>query len=151
MSFKGPMMWYHPFRMERHNWGPTQWSLAELDNRPKQTNDFLWGHPTLCLFNNGDLLHMLPMLAIKKRLSTIKQLGKRDNARKKPLTLHKYLKITLLRNVIKSIFLRQHTSRPNQGVGQRRFECQKRWPHNLQGLMLQIDGGISAPEMPLNL
>jgi hypothetical protein len=70
---------------------------------------------------------------------------------KRPLTLHNSLKITPLRNIIKSIFLHQHAPRPNQGVGQRRFKCQKRWPHKLQRLMLQIDGGISAPEMALKL
>jgi hypothetical protein len=37
------------------------------------------------------------------------------------------------------------------GVGQGGLECQKGWPHSLQRLILQIDGGIGALETVLEI
>jgi hypothetical protein len=36
---------------------------------------------------------MPPMLIVKKKMNTIKQLGKRDNVHQRPLASHNYLKI----------------------------------------------------------
>jgi hypothetical protein len=47
---------------------------------------------------------MPPMLVIKRRMNTIKQHGKRDNVRQRPLDITQFFKNNSSRNVIKSIF-----------------------------------------------
>jgi hypothetical protein len=37
--------------------------------------------------NNNDPLHMPLMLVVKRKMSTIKQLGKRDNVHKRPFDI----------------------------------------------------------------
>jgi len=44
------------------------------------------------------------MLEIKRRMNTIKQLGKRENVHQKPLDITQLFKNNNLKNVIKSIF-----------------------------------------------
>jgi hypothetical protein len=54
--------------------------------------------------NNGDPLHMLPMLVVKRIMSTIKQPGKKDNVRQRPFGITQLLQNNSSRNVIKNIF-----------------------------------------------
>jgi len=44
------------------------------------------------------------MLIIKRKMSTIKQLGKGDNAHQKPFNITQLFKNKNLKNVIKSVF-----------------------------------------------
>jgi hypothetical protein len=47
---------------------------------------------------------MLPMLEIKRRMSTIKQPGKGDNARQRPPSITQFFKNNSSRNTIENIF-----------------------------------------------
>jgi hypothetical protein len=47
---------------------------------------------------------MSPMLVVKRRMSIIKQLGKRDNARQSPRNITQLSKNNNFKNVIKSVF-----------------------------------------------
>jgi hypothetical protein len=56
------------------------------------------------IFNNSDPLLALPMLILKRRMSTIKQHDKGDNVYQRSSSTLKLFKNSSLRNVIKNIF-----------------------------------------------
>jgi hypothetical protein len=45
---------------------------------------------------------MLPMLVVKRKMSTIKQLGKGDNVHQSPLAYHNSLKIIVQKMLLKT-------------------------------------------------
>ncbi len=47
---------------------------------------------------------MPPILEVKRKMNTIKQLGKRDNAHQKPPNITQLFENTYSKNIIKSVF-----------------------------------------------
>jgi hypothetical protein len=68
---------------------------------------------------------------------------------KGPSASHNFFKITTQKTLLK-VFSTLTYIMARYGVSQRRFECQKGWPHNLQRMIFQIDGGIGVPETTLD-
>ncbi len=91
---------------------------------------------------------MLPMLEVKRIINTIKHLVNGTMFAKILSASHEFMKIIAQETLLKH-FGHQFASHPNQGVGLEVLKCQKRWPHNLQGSILQTNGGIGALEMGL--
>jgi len=85
------------------------------------------------------------MLVIKRRMSTIKQLDKKTMLAKGPLTSHSFLKI-VIRETILNMFSTSTYIMTQSRCKSRWVWMPKGWLHNLQGSILQTNGGIGAFE-----
>jgi hypothetical protein len=86
------------------------------------------------------------MLEIKRRMNTIKQLGKRENVHQKPLDITQLFKNNNLKNVIKSIFDINMHHNPIKVWVKDGFDAKKMVSH-FQGSIFQSNWGISALEI----